>query len=155
MSKQQNASQTNSPASQRGSARTKRGKTSAVSDEQNNETILLPAPARPDNETSLLRVNRSNTENGAHLQKAEMETERSAANIAKGCLPTSFREIMFSIVIFASFSFAFLRFKDTGDEMLVYVILLLVGRYLGIKVVDLLPSIEKFAEIIHTLASKD
>jgi len=81
--------------------------------------------------------------------------ERSVANIAKGCLPTSFREIMFSTVIFASSAVAFLRFKETGDVVLVYVILLLVARYLGIKVVDLLPSIAKIAEVIHTFKSKD
>lgn len=84
-----------------------------------------------------------------------METERSVANIAKGCLPTSFREFMFWTVIVVSFCFAFLHFKETRDEVLVYVILLLGARSLDIKVVDLLPNIAKIVEVIHTLTLRE
>lgn len=151
MPNQQKISQTDSPTSQRSSTRTKRGKTSAVSDEQDNETILFSDTEGNDNKTSLLQVKKSNIENGTHLPKAEVVMERSAANIVKGCLPTSFREIMFWILIFAALRFAFL----TEDEMLVYVILLLAGSYIGIKVVDLLPIGEKVAEIIRILRTKN
>ena len=145
---------TNAPTSWR-RAGTKREKPPAASDEQNNETTLLPVPIGQDNKVALLQVKRGNTEDKTQSPRAEMETERSVANVAKGCLPTSFREFMFWAVIVASFCFAFLHFKETRDEVLVYVILLLVARSLDINVVDLLPNLAKIVEVIHTFTSRE
>jgi hypothetical protein len=157
MPKRQNASQTNktnAPASRHSTAGTKREKPPTVNDEQNNKTALLPATIGQNNGAALLQAKRGDAEDEAHSQKAEVETEHSVANIAKGCLPTSFKEIIFSIVIFASFGVAFLDFIETRGEMLVYFILLLVASYLDIKVVNLIPSVAKIAEVIHTFTSK-
>lgn len=142
---------TNAPTSWHRSAETKREKPPAASDKQNNETPLLQVPVDQDNKIALPQIERGDTEDKTQSLRGEVETERSVANIAKGCLPTSFREFMFWTVIVASFCFAFLHF----DEWLVYAILLLVARFLDIKVVDLLPNIAKIAEVIHTFTPRE
>ncbi len=68
---------TNAPISWRRSAGTEREKPPAASDEQNNETTLLPVPVGQDNKVALPQVERGNTEDKTQSLRAEVETERS------------------------------------------------------------------------------